>query len=388
MAELGETSDPKALVPGEPVTVRANVTTLRARSKNAESAGDGLIDIDTGAWQGKAGDGFRDKFSYEPNKWYEASNSLEAAASSLSTYADVLEWAQEQATEAIRLWNDAQARSQQARQAYDDAVAQATPQQTVAPFVDAGEPGRQLARDTLSAARNQVTSTGSAAARILTAEADAAPEKSAWYDGVGDFFQDVGADVVNSLASVGNAVINHPGEVLTAAAGIGLTLVSAGGEGVGLALDATGVGAVAGVPINAVSTAGVVAGVGLTTVAGASLMQHAVNEDAVSPMQGSTPARSAPRRTDRIKEHLTEKDLDAARRELNGEVVARKSDGTPWDHVNEVRDAQNGLTRRISQLKRLMGDTRSTDAERAAAQEELGDASRLLDHSEQFVPRQ
>uniref|UniRef100_UPI002455AA06 polymorphic toxin type 28 domain-containing protein n=1 Tax=Nocardia brasiliensis TaxID=37326 RepID=UPI002455AA06 len=43
------------------------------------------------------------------------------------------------------------------------------------------------------------------------------------------------------------------------------------------------------------------------------------------------------------KEHLTERDLDAARRELNGEVVARKPDGTPWYHVREVRDAQNGL---------------------------------------------
>ncbi|TCO62994.1 polymorphic toxin type 28 domain-containing protein [Actinocrispum wychmicini] len=88
-----------------------------------------------------------------------------------------------------------------------------------------------------------------------------------------------------------------------------------------------------------------------------------------------------------MKEHLTERDLDAAKRELNGEVVARKPDGTPWDHVDEVRNAQRGLVNRINQLKRQLGDSRLSDADRATAQEELSEASRLLDHSEQYVPR-
>ncbi len=114
-------------------------------------------------------------------------------------------------------------------------------------------------------------------------------------------------------------------------------LLSSGGEGLGVALDATGVGAVAGVPLNVVSVAGIATGATMTTAAGASLMQHAAGDDAVSPMQGSRPPRSVPRKTDHLKEHLTEKDLDGARRELDGEVVARKSDGTPWDHVDEVR---------------------------------------------------
>src|SRR4051812_40455822 len=72
VAELGATQNATELVPGDAVAVRANVGTLRARAASAESAGDGLIDIDTGAWVGKAGAAFRDKFSYEPNKWYDA----------------------------------------------------------------------------------------------------------------------------------------------------------------------------------------------------------------------------------------------------------------------------------------------------------------------------
>ncbi|MEU8229173.1 putative T7SS-secreted protein [Actinoplanes sp. NPDC048967] len=387
MAELGETDDPRALVPGDPGGVRADAGTLGRRAQNAERAGDGLIDIDTGAWEGKAGQAFRDKFSYEPSKWYDAANCLQTAADALSTYAATLEWAQGRAAEAIRMWHAAQTASQRARQAYDQVAAQATTAQAIAPFIDPGDAGRQAAHDALSGARRQVAEPAGAAARVLNAEANAAPEESGWLDDVGDFFTDVGADVVNSLASVGNAMLHHPGEVAAAAAGIGLTMVSAGGDGLGLALDATGVGAVAGVPLNIVSTAGIVAGVSITTAAGASLLQHAATEDAVSPMRGSTPARSAPRKTDRIKEHLTEKDLDAARRELDGEVVARKPDGTPWDHVDEVRNAQRGLVNRIRQLKREVGDPHLSAAERADAQAELGEASRLLDHSEQYVPR-
>ncbi|WP_146002941.1 hypothetical protein [Actinoplanes sp. OR16] len=98
------------------------------------------------------------------------------------------------------------------------------------------------------------------------------------------------------LASTGNAVIHHPGEVATAAAGIGLMLLRSGGEGIGVALDATGAGAVVGVPLNVVSAAGLAGGAPMTTAAGASLMQHAASDDAVSPMQGSQPSRSVPRR--------------------------------------------------------------------------------------------
>ena len=86
-------------------------------------------------------------------------------------------------------------------------------------------------------------------------------------------------------------------------------------------------------------------------------------------------------KTDRLKEHLTDRDLDAARRELDGEVVATKSGGQPWDHVGEVRDAQRGLVNRIEQLKRMLGDSRLSEGAKADAQSELSEASRLLDYS-------
>jgi hypothetical protein len=91
--------------------------------------------------------------------------------------------------------------------------------------------------------------------------------------------------------------------------------------------------------------------------------------------------------TDRIKEHLTDKDLDAARRESEGEVVSTKKDGTPFDHQKEVRDAQRGLIKRISQLKKQFARPDLSAAERTELMRELGEASRLLDKSEGYLPR-
>lgn len=74
---------------------------------------------------------------------------------------------------------------------------------------------------------------------------------------------------------------NHPGEVATAAAGVGLMALGAGGEVGGGLLDATGVGAVAGVPIN-VASAGVIAtGAGMTGGAVAAMANQAGGEDHV-----------------------------------------------------------------------------------------------------------
>lgn len=103
-------------------------------------------------------------------------------------------------------------------------------------------------------------------------------------------------------------------------------------------------------------------------------------DDAVEQVAQRTP-------TDRLKEHLTTRDLDAARREITGEVVARRPDGTPFDHMQEVRDAQQGLLHRIQHINRRLGHPDILEAERSALQRELSEASRLLDLSEGYLPR-
>ncbi|MEV4600793.1 polymorphic toxin type 28 domain-containing protein [Amycolatopsis sp. NPDC049253] len=191
---------------------------------------------------------------------------------------------------------------------------------------------------------------------MLDAEADVAPQSSSWLDDAGNFFADLGTHAANSLASFGNAMLNHPLDTAAAVGGIALTVVSSAGEGAGVLLDATGVGAIVGVPLNVVSAAGIVAGGAMTVGATSDLVKHAMTDDYVEPVKPrANPTK--PTKTDRLKEHLTGKDLDGARRELNGEVVARKSDGTPWDHVTEVREAETGLANQINRLKRQLTDT-------------------------------
>jgi RHS repeat-associated protein len=102
---------------------------------------------------------------------------------------------------------------------------------------------------------------------------------------------------------------------------------------------------------------------------------------------GPNPARQSPTKTDRLKKHVLNGELDAARREAAGEVVARKPDGTPWDHVAELQDAQRGLVKQIGKLKKKLSDPALPPSERSEAQRELGEASRLLDKSEEFLPR-
>ncbi|MGH7966569.1 MAG: polymorphic toxin type 28 domain-containing protein, partial [Candidatus Binatia bacterium] len=101
----------------------------------------------------------------------------------------------------------------------------------------------------------------------------------------------------------------------------------------------------------------------------------------------SRAARRLPTKTDRLKEHLTQRDLDAARREARGEVVARRPDGSPFNHIEEVQNAQQGLLNRINQINRRLSDPNLSSIERVTLQRELGKASRLLDSSERFLPR-
>jgi hypothetical protein len=402
MAELGQTSDPKALVPGDVGAVISTMWSMRSYGDTLHEAGEGLAKVDTEeGWRGQAGDQFRSRFHGEPGKWLEAGDCFHNAANALDSYATTLQWAQGEAKAAIDLWNQGETATSTAKASHDRAVTQAQQAgtDTNIPFNDPGEASREAARQKLDSARTQLRSAGDTAEQIVDAGRDKAPEKPGFWSKVGDFFGDVGegiknagVDVVNGLASFGNAMIHHPGDVAALVGGAALTAISAAGDGLGIALDATGVGAVAGVPLNAISTAGVVAGAGITAAATGDLLQHAATDDQISPLQkgGDEPTGTGGKsgtKTDRLKEHLTEKDLDAARRELNGEVVARKADGTPWDHVDEVQNAQRGLVNRINQLNRQLGDSRLSDADRAAAQSELSEASRLLDHSEGFVPR-
>jgi hypothetical protein len=104
----------------------------------------------------------------------------------------------------------------------------------------------------------------------------------------------LGEDLVNAGASVGNSMIHDPGGVFALLGGIGLTTISSGGEVLGVGLDATGVGAIAGVPLNAVSAAGIAGGVTLAGAGASSIIRNAAGPDRVTLMQSSGGESGAP----------------------------------------------------------------------------------------------
>lgn len=108
---------------------------------------------------------------------------------------------------------------------------------------------------------------------VLGAEAEAA-----W-----PHVQDAAAVAGNLFASMGNAMVNHPDEMLELLGGIATMAGGAAMEGGGVALDFTGIGAIGGVPLN-ISGAAVMAAGATAAAAGASqLGVHAMTDDGVSP---------------------------------------------------------------------------------------------------------
>jgi type VII secretion system ESX-1 substrate len=286
--DLGETQDPRELVPGDAGSVAATAQALRTRGDALLEAGSGLRRIDTSeGWSGAAADAFRARFRGQPGSWLEAGDCLHTAAETLINYSGTLTWAQQQAAMAIAHWDAAGSATDLATTQHRRAEQQAG---RPLPFDDPGAAGRLAARELLGRARQQLDAAGDDAADRVDRAADKAPAKPGFWSRAGDFFADAGAGlanagghVLNGLASLGNAMLHHPGDVATAAGGAALIVLGAAGDVGGGLLDLTGVGALVGVPVNIVSTAAVVTGGGLVAAAGGDLMMNAANEDGVSP---------------------------------------------------------------------------------------------------------
>lgn len=116
-AELAST-DPVALVPGDPGAVEAAAANLRARSKALQDVGTGLRSVRVESWHGRAAQAFERRMSQQPPKWISASDALVDVAGALTAHAEVLRWGQGQAAEAIELWQGGDPLGAQALLAY------------------------------------------------------------------------------------------------------------------------------------------------------------------------------------------------------------------------------------------------------------------------------
>jgi hypothetical protein len=269
VSQLGQTSSPVDLIPGEPALITAVAGKLLAYANLLTEAGNGLEVIDTeSGWQGAAADGFRAKFTGQPGAWQQAGSCFLSAAKALDAYVPVLSWAQQDAAEAVTQW---------------------------------GAGHKQAAQSILSTARSNVSNAAGMAASAIGAARDKAPEQPGFWSDIGGFLEgalhgaeDVGVDALNGVASIGNAIVNHPRDVGTLLGGALLTAVGGVGDAGGTLLIATGIGAPIGVPVDALSTVAVGTGVTLMAASGGDLVSHADGDDSEEPVQPSTGSSGNP----------------------------------------------------------------------------------------------
>ena len=265
--ELGQTQSAVDLVPGSVTDVRATAEAWKARSAEATRLRDDLATLDDdGTWKGAAYDAYLDRFERQLLHWRHAGEWLQAGASALFTWADALQWAQDEADRAITLWNDAEQQAAAALTAHrahvrDLRVGQGLrhPEADV-PFVDPSGPGHNEAREVLFNARMTLEvyardcairlDEAADAARMPLTDAEAATQtqhvmtEAIFTLAVAQPFQ----ATMDMLAISAQTLWEHPDIILEllggAATFLGGAAVAAGGG----AISVTGVGALAGLP--------------------------------------------------------------------------------------------------------------------------------------------
>jgi len=168
---LGQTLDPRELVPGSPEALQDVARQFDTYAQELEQVGVRLGRIDVPGWTGRAASAFHDSLATERSRWLQGSDMLSAGAAAIRDHAQVLLVAQRRAQEAIELWEQGVAATGAARERYASTLplpvgteAGATPP----PFVDPGAEIRRTAEQVLEEARALVRESGQRAAQALT----------------------------------------------------------------------------------------------------------------------------------------------------------------------------------------------------------------------------
>lgn len=303
-AVLDEDGDP---VPGDPDAVALLGTALRETAERIwRQAGEIKALASVESWKSEAADRFRDAAGDAADTLRKAYHRYHAAAQAMgcqvregneTDWASALEQAQKMADKALK---DAQT----ADADHKTAVAKiaALPKDT-----DPSDPtltGLQKQQQSASTALGAAKSALRAAKDVRDNAADSAAQhihRAITHDGlhdsrwdkvrhsVGDALSDVGhtledADetALTDLASIGNAMAHDAGAVMEILGGIGLATLGAGGEAGGIVLDATGIGALLGVPTAAVSATAIAGGLSLAGLGASTIAHDAAGPDRVN----------------------------------------------------------------------------------------------------------
>lgn len=233
-SSLDDTDDPTRLVHGDMAAIQETVAHLRTFARAFGTTSSGLRATDTEHWHGKAAEAFRAKFHPHPTQWAEAQDACETAARTWENYAHAIQWAQQQAREAIDLYAKGKHAAQQAQAQQQDPAQQASAQQAAADLAPApgladpglADPGladQQHARALLERARSQRDSAAREAASTIANATAYAPPKPSFAQNLADKIVDSSvANQVEGSHFVGG-VLKGSGEIVKFARGLNPT---------------------------------------------------------------------------------------------------------------------------------------------------------------------
>ncbi|MEU4585779.1 putative T7SS-secreted protein [Kitasatospora aureofaciens] len=226
---LDQSDDPKELLHGDAKKLNEVAGHLQKFHDAFDKAGQGLTRLDTDHWTGEAAEKFRGEFDPQPKQWLTAADAFAKAGTALTTYAHTVSWAQDQAKEAVRIWKEAQKKTDAAAKTYmNDAMTydlrlkaynavpadqrQGDPPAKPGEFTPPADAVAQFkeAEDKLSAARTQRDSaarTALATVKALVESAPAMPSRT----------EILKADLMDTATSVPQLAVHFGGGVIKSA---------------------------------------------------------------------------------------------------------------------------------------------------------------------------
>jgi hypothetical protein len=172
---LGQTEDPKELVPGNVEQIEANVTRLTTEHTKISARFDSLKAVRVPDWSGVAQESWEVSYDAEVDRWKKYLTHIEETRDAIKAYSGSVTAAQAKAQQAIDRWKKGEEATQEAVTDYNNAVDNynkhaCDPVPTHGPpvirqgppgvFVDPGESLRDEAQEILDGARDDLASAG------------------------------------------------------------------------------------------------------------------------------------------------------------------------------------------------------------------------------------
>lgn len=368
-AVLDEDTDP---IPGDPDAVALLGAALRETAERIwRQAGEIKALASVESWKSKAADRFRDAAGSAEETLRKAYHRYHIAAQAMGSqvredseadWASALERAQKMADKALK---DAQTADTDHKAASSKIAALPTGTEPSDPTLTGLKKQQQSAASALGNAKSALqaakdvrdNAAKAAEQRIHRAITHDGLHDSRWdkvshsvgdaLSDVGHALEDVGETALSDLASIGNAMAHDAGAVMEVLGGIGLATLGAGGEIGGVVLDATGIGALLGVPTAVVSAAAITGGLSLAGLGASTIAHDAAGPDRVNMTSdggraaGATGTRPRPSRTRALRTNriLTPpragaglRSTTAMPRRTNWRCSVRTSRPIPWQN--------------------------------------------------------